>query len=283
MAFVKLSRPHFLIGGFLMFGLGAATAAEIDVSAYLLAQAMVTAAQVTAHYANEYADVESDRAVRNRTLFSGGSGVLVGALAPVVALRAAQASTFVAVGFAAVLVVPQPGAASLGIAAVAVSWAYSMPPIRLLETGWGEAWTSLVVVGMVPMIGALSQGGPITGVLAWSIVILFPIHMAMMLAFEIPDLETDAATGKTVLAVRLGRQATVRAIVALLGLAALLVIASLTSGGLTDGAAWSLPVLLVAGVGIHGAARGLRHGLVTTLGVAALAGVATVLLLVVTG
>lgn len=95
--FIRLSRPHFLLGGALMFGLGAAIAGRLDVRGYVLGQTMVTAGQVTAHYVNEYADVEADRGVEHRTWFSGGSGVLVeGRLVPAVALRAAIVTSGVA-------------------------------------------------------------------------------------------------------------------------------------------------------------------------------------------
>ena len=54
-SFVRLSRPHFLLGGFLMFWLGARSVSTFDTSGYVLGQAMVTSAQITAHYLNEYA------------------------------------------------------------------------------------------------------------------------------------------------------------------------------------------------------------------------------------
>ena len=73
MAFLRLSRPHFLMGGVLMYAVGVAQGKAIGIATYLLGQAMVSAAQVTAHYVNEYADVEADRLVKNRTMFSGGS------------------------------------------------------------------------------------------------------------------------------------------------------------------------------------------------------------------
>ncbi len=219
-AFIKLSRPHFLIGGVLMYALGAASAGHFEPIAYALGQVMVTAAQVTAHYVNEYADVEPDRAVTRRTLFSGGSGVLVGGqLRPAVALRAARLASVVAVGTAGALMFVNANAGLLGLAALAVSWSYSMPPLRLLGSGFGELAASAVVAGLVPLIGALSQGATITAALGWSIAIVLVLHVAMMLAFELPDLETDAIAGKRVLAVRIGRTRT-RALISVLVLVA---------------------------------------------------------------
>jgi 1,4-dihydroxy-2-naphthoate octaprenyltransferase len=244
-AFIKLSRPHFLIGGVLMFALGAASAGQFEPITYALGQVMVTAAQVTAHYINEYADVEPDRAVTRRTLFSGGSGVLVGGqLRPAVALRAARLASVVAVGTAGAMMFVNVSAGLLGLAALAVSWSYSMPPLRLLGSGFGELAASAVVAGLVPLIGALSQGGTIAAAFLWSIAIVFVLHFAMMLAFELPDLETDAAAGKRVLAVRIGRTRT-RALISLLVLGAG---GLLTDWGSSYAGSGSARVALLAGL-----------------------------------
>ncbi len=200
-----------------MFALGSAAAGGLDGKAYAVGQLAVTAAQLTAHYVNEWADLEADQQVAHRTLFSGGSGVLVEGLLPrSVALRAARSSTAVAIGSLAALSTISVPASVLGLCALIVSWIYSAPPIRLLATGWGEAATSLVVAVTVPLIGDLSQGGTADGSLLSSVGILFVVHLAMMLAFELPDLESDALSGKRVLAVRLGRGATLGVITTLL-------------------------------------------------------------------
>jgi 1,4-dihydroxy-2-naphthoate octaprenyltransferase len=86
----------------------------------------------------------------------------------------------------------------------------------------------------------------------WAQAVLLPIHIAMMLGFEIPDLEADAATGKRVLAVRLGEPWTVRLIEALLVVSGAMLLASTTIGSLPDASNWTwlavVPALLfVAG------------------------------------
>jgi len=232
-AFLKLTRPHFLLGGVLLFALGSATAGSIDRGAYVLGQAMVTAAQVTAHYVNEYFDLEADRSVAHRTMFSGGSGILVaGVLAPTVALRAAWVSTSLTMILVAVVAIDAPSAALLGLVALAVSWAYSAPPLRLLGSGAGEVATSLVVTVVVPLIGSSVQHGAASPRLWWSMAILFSLHMSMMLVFELPDLESDAAAGKRVLAVRLGAPRTRRLIAGLTAAASLIAGVGGVVGGL---------------------------------------------------
>lgn len=244
-----------------MYALGALAAGVDDPGAYLVGQLAVTATQLTAHLVNEYADLEADRLISNRTLFSGGSGVLVaGAIEPVTALRAAWSSTTVAVVAAGILAVEHPVASLVVAGALMISWAYSMPPVRLTSTGWGELATSIVVTLAVPFTGASIQG-PIPPVLVWAMIGLLPIHIAMMLAFEIPDIESDRRAGKDVLAVRIGLTRTRRLIGALLlaGSGTAVLGAAQTGRPL----AWML-LAIPAGAVIVTAARGGRHALLTT-------------------
>ncbi len=271
-AFVRLSRPHFLLGGVLLHGVGAALAPTFGLRPFLWGQAMVTAAQLTAHYVNEHADRHSDRLVVNRTFFSGGSGVLSGGrLSQQVAVVAAVVTSMAALASAGVLATQAPAAALVVIPALVVSWLYSIPPVRLLSTGWGEVATSVVVAIGVPLVGLLSQGGvPSAGF--WSISIpLTVIHVGMMLVFAIPDIESDRQAGKLVLAVRLGPRGALRLVSALWigGLLALL------SGVLPLGASavGGITLAMMAAVGAVGLASGAgggRYGWSTALAVAVL-------------
>jgi 1,4-dihydroxy-2-naphthoate polyprenyltransferase len=212
-SFVRLSRPLFLLGGVVLLAVGVFDAGSIQVERWATAQAMVTLVQLTAHYVNEFADVEADGLVENRTIFSGGSGVLSsGLLEPKVAWRAALATSGLAMVPIVILAFDAPGAALLGVSALVVSWTYSMPPLRLLATGSGELVTSITVAGMVPLVGVVAMGASPSPSLWWAMVALVAAHMAMMLIFELPDLDTDRSAGKTVLAVRVGRVATERTV-----------------------------------------------------------------------
>lgn len=270
-AFVRLSRPHFLLGGLLMFAVGAATTETIDAVHYAVAQLMVSATQITAHYVNEYADVGADRLVENRTLFSGGSGVLLqGLLPPVVALHSAAVATTVALGAAVAVATYSLPAAAVGLAALGVSWSYSMPPARLVASGWGEILVSLVVAGAVPLVGALAQEGTPSAALWWSMAVLVPIHFAMMLGFELPDVASDAAAGKQVLAVRIGRSAAVRLMWWALLVAAGAAAVGGVSGGLSTAAALATAAGLVPAIFMVSALRRSRYTLLTTSAVATL-------------
>jgi 1,4-dihydroxy-2-naphthoate octaprenyltransferase len=275
-AFIRLSRPHFLAGGALLFALGATSGAGHASPSVFGALAMVAAIQLTAHYANEYADVDADRLVANRTLFSGGSGVLThGELHPRVALRAARWATAVALVLAGIVAIDEPMAGLVGGVALLISWAYSLPPTRLLATGWGELATSVVVTCLVPAVGALSALGAIPRDLWWAMVALLPIHVAMMLAFELPDLDADRLADKTVLAVRMGESTTRISIAGLFALAGAVLLAGTIGGRLP---AWGLAAAIPAAMTVW-AARRRAFSLVTSSAVLTLIGATVAMLM----
>lgn len=216
-AFLRLSRLKFLVGGFLGFGLGAAIAsyegAALTPGRYALGQALVTAFHLMTHYSNDYFDRASD-ARTTRTAFSGGSGALVdGSLPPVVALVAALVCLAVGLALTVAFALREEWTMTiLGMAIAGLAWSYSSPPLRLLATGAGEATTALVVAVLVPLAGYATFMDRIDVLSVLSTLPLAAAMIAMMLCVEFPDVEADAATGKRNLVVRLGRAGSVRLI-----------------------------------------------------------------------
>ena len=208
LAFVRLGRPLFLGGGFILYAIGAAVAAAmghaIGWHRYALGQLCVTSFQLMTHYANDYFDLEADRANATPTAWSGGSRVLPdGVLPPRVALIAAL--VLAGVGCAASLMLG--GAVLATLAAIAVlAWSYSAPPLRLCARGLGEGTTALVVTVLVPLLGFQLQAPDFRGItlLVLSIVPLALLQFAMLVAIEFPDAAGDAAAGKRTLVVQLG-------------------------------------------------------------------------------
>jgi 1,4-dihydroxy-2-naphthoate octaprenyltransferase len=211
LAFIRLGRPLFLGGGFLMFALGAAIAAwhghAIDVRGYALGQLAVTAFQLMTHYANDYFDYAADRANATPTRWSGGSRVLAnGELPRDVALVAALVLAALGLGTSSVLALDAPPWTMPTLLAMLVlAWEYSAPPLRLCATGAGELETAIVVTGLVPWLGFYLQAPDLVGIrtLLAAIVPLALLQLAMLLAIEFPDAAGDAATGKRTLVVRL--------------------------------------------------------------------------------
>jgi 1,4-dihydroxy-2-naphthoate polyprenyltransferase len=227
LAFIRLGRPLFLGGGFLLFALGAFIAAlaghPIDVRRYALGQAAVTAFQLMTHYANDYFDYEADRANATPTKWSGGSRVLPNAELP---RRVALVGALVigALGAAAAVALWRVAGGWTGavlLAIVVLAWEYSAPPLRLCATGLGELDTAIVVTGLVPLLGFLVQAPDLAGVRVLALAIVTPalLQIAMLLAIEFPDAAGDAATGKRTLVVRLGAARAARLYAAITALA----------------------------------------------------------------
>jgi 1,4-dihydroxy-2-naphthoate octaprenyltransferase len=210
-AFVKLGRPLFLGGGFVMYALGAALAAYagvvIDWPLYAWGQLAVTTIQLATHYANDYFDLDADRANATPTRWSGGSRVLVeGGLPPRVALYTALALTAFALGAVARFGTgpfPRPVAPAV-LLMIALAWAYSAPSLRLSARGLGELTTAVVVTLLVPWLGFVLQMGATWRLLPLAVIPPCAFQFVMLLAIEFPDAAGDAATGKRTLVVRLG-------------------------------------------------------------------------------
>jgi 1,4-dihydroxy-2-naphthoate octaprenyltransferase len=222
MAFIRLGRPQFLIGGFCLYGLGAAVAvyagAAFDWRTYGLGQLAITVIQLMTHYANDYFDFAADVANQTPTQFSGGSRVLPGGELP---LRVAHTTAValallgIVLALAIGLIVPAGRgwrAAGVLLLAEALAWAYSAPPWTLHSRGLGELTTALVVTGLTPLSGYLLQAGaemspPRLGAGHILPLALLPpalLQFNMLLTIEFPDAAGDAAVGKRTLVVRLG-------------------------------------------------------------------------------
>jgi 1,4-dihydroxy-2-naphthoate octaprenyltransferase len=209
---VRLSRPHFLLGGFLLFGLGASIANylghPIRISLYLIGQLLVTSIQLTTQYLNEYFDGPADAHNANRTLMSGGSGMLgENGLPRSVPLYAAVVTlTITATGCSLLLL--QGSAPLLAWLLLALgflgAFLYNAPPARLIESGYGELIASVVVAGILPAFSFALQTGELHRLLIMSTAPLIAFHFAMVLIFELPDYATDVKFEKRTLMVRLG-------------------------------------------------------------------------------
>jgi 1,4-dihydroxy-2-naphthoate octaprenyltransferase len=212
-AFVRLGRPLFLGGGFVLYALGAAIAAwhghAIAVSTYLLGQLVVTALQLMTHYANDYFDYEADCANLTPTRWSGGSRVLPSGEIP---RRAALVAALLLAGIGVTAGLQLAAGAAAGVQVIALvltilalSWAYSAPPLRLHSSGLGELDVVVVVTGLVPLLGFTLQAPDRIGLrtLLLAVAPLVCLQLAMLLAIEFPDEKGDRATGKRTLVVRL--------------------------------------------------------------------------------
>lgn len=210
--FIQLSRPLFLLGGILLYALGVGIArylgALVDWNLYFLGQAWVTSLQLSAHYLNEYFDAPRDNLNPNRTPFSGGSGAIgPGKLTRNTALIAATTTLTITTSLTVVLIQTAaitPLLTLIMVLSLLGAVFYSVPPVKLAETGYGELTTSVLVANLLPFFAFLLQTGEPHRLLVMSTFPLTALHLAMMLVFELPDYATDVKYEKLTLLVRVG-------------------------------------------------------------------------------
>jgi 1,4-dihydroxy-2-naphthoate polyprenyltransferase len=186
----------------------------------------------------------TDQAVaeEDRSPFSGGKRVLVDDL-----LTPGQCKVIAWVFFAAgiafgLLIVALRDARVLyfGLTGVALAWYYHGGSIRLAYRGLGELAVA-VAYGPVVVCGAyLVQTGQFSVPLIYSSVALGLLVAAFLWINEFPDYLADKASGKRNLVVRLGRDASVNAYIAIVAAAYLLLVLAAMSFEGSRGILWGL-------------------------------------------
>jgi len=202
------SRPSqlLLVAGVYLFGVAVAAANNTTIAPgrVVLGAVPLLAASASIHYANEYADHETD-ALTDRTPFSGGSGALVETNVPRrfvlrLALAGLAAGLLVA-GVLALAGVLGPGALVVLVGSTVAGWQYSLGPLRLAWRGWGELTNAALGGLALPVYGAAVVEGPL-GTVALASLPFALLVLLNLLATQWPDREADAAVGKRTLAVR---------------------------------------------------------------------------------
>lgn len=255
--YVRLARPLQLTAVFLVYSWGnllvLATPAAFQPLRYLGGLATLLLAAASIHYANEYADFETD-ALTHRTPFSGGSGAMQVYNAPrQTALHAAwmalggavlSATLAYAVGWLSA------GSLALLAAGTLGGWMYSLRPLALAWRGWGEATNALLGGILLPAFGYSIHANPIH---PGGLRLIIPFSLLVftnLLATTWADRHADAHVGKRTLATRWPvRQ--LRLLYALTATVALVMILFLHGRSPTNGFIWLclllLPLIVWAG------------------------------------
>jgi 1,4-dihydroxy-2-naphthoate octaprenyltransferase len=203
----SMSRPTqlLLIAFVYLFGsiIALAGGASLELSTFWVGLFVLIPLSASIHYANEYADFETDT-LTNRTLYSGGSGALQNSGLPrIIALRAAWGA--VSVGSLIAIVRGNLSALSLGILLIGTlfGWMYSLKPLALGWRGLGELDNAVLGGVLLPLYGYVVQAGKFE---AWVIFALLPFGGAVfinLLATTWPDRVADRLVGKRTLATRM--------------------------------------------------------------------------------
>jgi len=205
----QTSRPDqlLLILGVYLFGVKIALAkgATAPMRPLIAGALAILPVAASVHYANEYADYETDRYNDNRTQFSGGSGAMQAAnVDREIVLQAATAALALGMTVTAVVALMDLlTVEAVGLLAViaVLGWQYSVGPLRLAWRGWGELDNAVLGGLLLPVYGAAVVSGNLR-VVALASIPFFLLVLLNLFATQWPDREADAAAGKRTLAVR---------------------------------------------------------------------------------
>ncbi|WP_296871509.1 prenyltransferase [Tibeticola sp.] len=285
---LRMTRPGFLLitAVGVVLGLASASACGCGFSSARAAAALLLAllAHAAANVLNDAEDARNGADAANTAglyPFTGGARLIQNGQVTVEDTRrlALALLALVVPGGLLLAVYSGGGLVLIGLAGLALGWAYSAPPLALMSRGLGElavaaAWW-LVVVG-----ADYSQRGQFLWVPAASALSYAMLVANVLLINGVPDAPADAQVGKHTLAVRLGP----RGAAGLYLLIALAAHAWLALGVWAQVqpvvAAWglvSLPVSLAAAalfIRHAGTPQSLRPAIVLTIAAATLHGLA---------
>ena len=210
-AWFRLARPDQLLAVSAMMLTGVLQARfwftdpVIDGQTFLWGWVALIPVAISIHYANEYADYETDQ-LTTRTLFSGGSGVLVSGTIPrqqvlygawgMLLFGLSVAVLGIVLGYLPVNSLP-----ILVLGAVG-GWMYSLPPLKVAWRGWGEALNAFLGGMLLPIYGFILIAGTLN---IWVVVINIPFMLMVfvnLLATTWADRVADETVGKRTLATR---------------------------------------------------------------------------------
>ena len=210
--FLRPIQPLFLLGGALLYSLGAAIASflgkPIDLYLYLFGQGLVTSLQLMAHFLLAYheprLEEEDDQPASTSSVSSTNDHTGL----------PRQTTFYVAITFL-VLAATMVSILLVGRQVPLVAWLillfiflgfffYITPPIRLCTSGYGELIMSLVIAGLIPTFCFSLQTGGLHRLLVMSTTPLVALHFATMIALELPDYASNIKRDKRTLMVRLG-------------------------------------------------------------------------------
>jgi len=207
MGLLAMSRPKPLAALLMAWALGVSAAYGsgiiIPLNDFIWSLLAIVLAGASSHYANEYADWETD-ALAVRTQYSGGSGVIPsGVVSRSWAMRMALLTLILGltVCYSRVYL----DSISIDVLLVYIigvlgGWMYSLPPLSFAWRGLGEVVNSFLGGWIAPLYGFLSLSG---GFDFWVLISFIPFTLVCflnLLAVTWPDRVNDAEVGKFTLA-----------------------------------------------------------------------------------
>ncbi len=208
---VRLGRPQYLVGDFLLFTMGALLAllsgAQFVLGKFILGYSILFFAHLSVHYSNDYYDFGVDK-LNKPTPISGGSGVLVNnpelkEFSKWFSIVLMALSMILTAIFTVAFRYPITFFLFLLFGNL-LAWFYTAPPLKLVYRRLGEVSNVIAVVifmgtGYFALMGTLDLLFFI-----FCIPVIF-LQLIFINSFEIPDMEGDSLGGKRTWIVLYGR------------------------------------------------------------------------------
>ncbi len=182
---------------------------KISLLPFILIQLFGLFDQLYIVYANDYADIETDKINKTPTMFSGGSRVLVeNSLTPedlkhgswLMVFLALSTGVLLTIAYNRILILP------VMIFGLLLLWGYSYPPIRLSYRGGGEILQTIGTGMVLPVLGYYAQSGSLTNFPWWIFWIIVPTSFACAIGTSLPDEPSDRLSDKKTITVLLTQQ-----------------------------------------------------------------------------
>ncbi len=211
--FIRLSRPGSLLIGTLLYTLGAGIVRYLglilDWNLFWLGLVWLLLLQLSAHYLLDYFLPHPNPNIEfTGSPYTNGTNTLgLGKLPRPVALWSAFATLSVTASLSVLLIRDielSPAALLILIGMLLGVLAYTVPPFRLAETGYGEMFASILFANLIPSFAFLVQTGDLHRLLAMSTFPLTALHLAMVIIFGFQDFARDIKFERLTLLVRMG-------------------------------------------------------------------------------
>lgn len=210
----RLARANMTVISGVTYLAGAVLGARgfVDMRAYFAGWLFVILTQFMTHFLGEVADFTSDNLNRYSSPITGGSKVIPSNLASKKLANLLGYTTFTLSTLTLLLLVPS-RAQPVGLAILAMAWAYSAEPVKLNHRCLGEIDAAIVTNYLLPYFAAAVQGD-VSGAFPWwdsrlAILVVPPmiVKISLFLLLNLADRRPDWAAGKITLAVVLGDRA----------------------------------------------------------------------------
>jgi 1,4-dihydroxy-2-naphthoate octaprenyltransferase len=230
-AFLRLSNPGLLVAGVLIYGIGPAVAdylgLRISPTLLILGVLVVAATLLLAQCLHAYFGLLIERG--NPALDPSASHRPPRTSALYAAIISAGILAILLTGMAVQRTAPLASWLTLGIG-ILLTFAYSVPPLRLGTSGYGELTAAIGVAGLAPAYGFALQTGEAHRLVWLATAPLIALAFAMLITLRLRDYAADSQHERRTLIVRLGWETGMRLHDGAIVLAVALMAAGLAGG-----------------------------------------------------